>query len=154
MLRHATVPVTVFAIATTLMLGATQSAHAQASSVAGIMERAGQGDPIAQDDLATLYEWGAGVVQDTAEAARLYRLAAEQGYPAGQYNLGNVYARGIGLEQDNLRAYMWYSIAADEGDEDGPYDRDRIAGLLTAEQIAQAQEMARRCMESNYSQCD
>jgi TPR repeat protein len=118
------------------------------------MEGAAQGDAVAQDDLATLYEWGAGVPQDLVEAARLYRLAAEQGYPAGQYNLGNVYAHGIGVEQDNARAYMWYSIAADEGDEDGPYDRDRIASLLTADQIARAQEMARRCMESNYSQCD
>jgi len=142
------------AITAGLMLGVVQSAYAQASSVAGIMERAAQGDPIAQDDLATLYEWGAGVVQDHGQAARLYRLAAEKGYPAGQYNLGNAYARGIGLKQDNVRAYMWYSIAADEGDEDGPYDRDRIAGLLTAEQIAQAQELARRCMESDYSQCE
>jgi TPR repeat protein len=145
---------TLIAITAGLTLGAVQSAHAQASSVAGIMEGAAQGDAVAQDDLATLYEWGAGVPLDHAEAARLYRLAAEQGYPAGQYNLGNVYAHGIGVVQDNVRAYMWYSIAADEGDEDGPYDRDRTASLLTADQIAQAQEMARRCMESDYSLCD
>ena len=144
----------IFAIVIGCMLGAAQGAHAQAWAVEGIMARAVQGDAIAQDDRATLYEWGAGVVEDHSEAARLYRLAAEQGYAAGQYNLGNAYARGIGLEPDNVRAYMWYSIAADEGDEDGPYDRDRIAGLLTAEQIADAQEMARICMESGYSQCD
>ena len=152
----------IFAIVIGCMLGAAQGAHAQASGLSfgmeaafeGIMARAAQGDAIAQDDLATLYEWGAGVVQDHSEAARLYRLAAEQGYAAGQYNLGNVYARGIGLEPDNIRAYMWYSISANQGDEDGPYDRDRIADLMTAEQIADAQEMARICLESGYSQCD
>ena len=61
------------------------------------------GDATALDNLGTLYSWGAGVERDAAEAARLYRAAAELGRPAAQYNLGNMYASGEGIAQDQER---------------------------------------------------
>ena len=136
-----------------LMLATTQIASAQAPDVEELRARAEQGDANALDNLGTLYSWGAGVERDAAEAVRLYRLAAEQGRAAAQYNLGNMYASGEGVQQDNMRAHMWYDIAAMQGDEDGPFGRDLIAGLLTPNEITQAQEMARRCMASNYGDC-
>ena len=140
-------------IAFGLMLAATQMANAQAPDVEELKARAAQGDANALDNLGTLYSWGAGVERDAAEAVRLYRLAAEQGRAEAQYNLGNMYASGEGVAHDNLRAYMWYDIATLQGDEDGPFGRDLIAGLLTPGEIALAQEMARRCMASNYADC-
>ncbi len=135
------------------MLATTEMARAQAPDVEDIMARAAQGDANAQDNLGTLYSWGAGVERNAEEAVRYYRLAAEQGRAAAQYNLGNMYASGQGVVQDSVRAYMWYDIAASRGDEDGPFGLELIAALLTPDEIAQAQEMARRCLASNYQDC-
>ncbi len=140
-------------IAFGLMLVTAQTANAQAPSFEELEARAEQGDADAQDNLGTLYSWGAGVARDSLEAVRLYRLAAEQGYEVAQYNLGNMYARGEGVLQDNVRAHMWYSIAALRGDEDGPFSRDLLASFMTPAEIAQAQEMATRCMASDYVDC-
>jgi hypothetical protein len=43
------------------------------------------------------YDEGLGVVQDYAEAVRLYRLAAAQGHAAADINLGLMFERGRGL---------------------------------------------------------
>lgn len=51
---------------------------------------------------------------DKAEAARLYRQAAELGLPAAMYALGRSYDRGHGLTRDLGRAAHWYARAADE----------------------------------------
>jgi hypothetical protein len=57
-----------------------------------------------------------------------------------------------------VRAHMWFTLAAaalsgDSGDT-ATKNRDRIASKMTAEQIATAQEMARRCQESKLKNCD
>ena len=45
------------------------------------------GDAVAQFNLGLMYQDGLGVLQDDAEAARWYRLAAEQGNSVAQVNL-------------------------------------------------------------------
>ena len=47
-----------------------------------------QGHADAQAILGTMFEYGEGVAQDTAEAIRWYRLAAEQGHDNAQHQLG------------------------------------------------------------------
>jgi hypothetical protein len=69
-----------------------------------------------------------------------------------------MYADGTGVRQDFPRAHMWFSLAAaamsgDSGDT-ATKNRDRIASKMTAEQIATAQEMARRCQDSKLKKCD
>jgi hypothetical protein len=60
--------------------------------------------------------------------------------------------------QDFARAHMWFDLAAaaSRGDsrDKATKKRDRIASKMTAEQIATAQEMARRCQESKLKNCD
>jgi hypothetical protein len=51
---------------------------------------AAQGDPIAQDTLARMYESGDGVPQDIKEALKWYRLAAKQGFAKAQEGLERV----------------------------------------------------------------
>jgi hypothetical protein len=119
---------------------------------------AAQGHAPAQSSLGTAYEKGQGVPQDYQEAVKWYRLAAPQGNPLAQINLGVMYANGTGVRQDFVRAHMWFSLAAaamsgDSGDT-ATKNRDRIASKITAEQIAAAQEMARRCQESKLKNCD
>ena len=113
-----------------------------------------QGDPIAQRNLGLLYEAGEGVLENDAEALRWYMLAAVQGRASAQYNLGIMYDNGEGVPQNNLRAYMWWSVAAAQGIEDAREGRDIIADELTPEQLARGQDMAARCFESDFQDCE
>jgi TPR repeat protein len=56
-----------------------------------------------------------GVVQDYAEAVRLYSLAAAQGNALAQYNLGLMFENGQGVAQDYAEAVRLYSLAAEQG---------------------------------------
>jgi TPR repeat protein len=104
---------------------------------------ADQGHTSAQYNLAFKYDKGEGVPQDYAQAVKWYRLAADQGHTSAQYNLGVMYAKGRGVPQDDVQAHMWFNLAAAQGDEDGKQGRDLVAGKMTPQQIAQAQELAR-----------
>jgi len=107
-----------------------------------------QGNALSQMYLGVMYERGRGLAQDQAEAARWYRLAADQGLPVAQYALGGMYADGIGVPEDYVQAHLWLSLAASRLETSGVRDhavrnRDRIAGLMTPAQVAEAQRLAR-----------
>ena len=61
---------------------------------------------------------GRGVARDDAEAARLYRLAADQGVVHAQFSLGYMYERGHGVPRDYEAAARWYLLAAEQGHTD------------------------------------
>lgn len=73
--------------------------------------------------------------------------AAERGDIAAQANLGALYANGWGVERDDVLAHMWLNLAA-SGAKGRRFrrslirKRDRIAGRLTPERIAEAQRLA------------
>ena len=108
---------------------------------------ADQGNASAQFNLGVMYDTGAGVPQDYAEAGRWYRLAADQGNAGAQNNLGVMYRNGLGVPQDFVEAHMWANLAAlqlsgDDRDR-AVRNRDTVAARMTAEQIAEAQRRAR-----------
>ena len=111
-------------------------------------------DAYAQYNLGVMYDNGQGVVQDYAEAVRWYKLAAAQGYASAQYNLGFMYATGQGVVQNNVQAHMWFNIAAVKGDKDAVKNRDIVANKMTAEQVGQAQKLAKECQARNYKNCE
>jgi hypothetical protein len=92
-------------------------------------------------------------VLEGVDVADLQELA-EQGDAAAQYNLGSMSYNGKGVLQDYVRAHMWANLSAAQGEENGRGLRETLAALMTPEQIAQAQAMARGCLESDYSDCD
>jgi TPR repeat protein len=47
-----------------------------------------------------------------AEAARLWKLAAEQGIAGAQFNLGAMFESGRGVALDTAEAVRWYLLAA------------------------------------------
>ena len=102
---------------------------------------------VSQFNLALMYDLGQGVPQDYKEAARWYSRAAEQGQADAQINLGFNYDYGRGVPQDYVRAHMWYNLAVSRSTgkdrERAVKNRDRIATKMTAEQIAEAQRLAR-----------
>ena len=74
-----------------------------------------QGNAEAQFSLGVAYDTGQGVAQDSAEAARWYRLAADHGHAEAQFNLGVMYDEGKGVPQDYAEAAQWFRLAADHG---------------------------------------
>ncbi len=90
-----------------------------------------------------------GVEQNRAEAARLFRLAADAGNPEGQYFLAVLYTQGQGVEQDPVEAYAWVEIAstrtANNPELAQSLDalRQSLTAVMTASEIAEATAVAR-----------
>jgi len=112
-----------------------------------------QGFADAQNNLGSMYENGRGVLQNYTEAVRSYRQAAEQGLAIAQYNLGSMYAIGHGVPEDYERAYMWANLSSAQGNIIAAEFRDSLLMLMTAEQLARAQQMSQECLERNYQGC-
>ena len=117
-----------------------------------------QGDAQAQFNLGVMYDYGQGVSQNHREAVKWYRKAAEHGRARAQSNLGLMYDNGQGVPQDFVHAHMWFNVAAAalSGDDRKATmkNRDIVASKMTAVQIEKAQEMARRCQETKFKECD
>jgi peptidoglycan hydrolase-like protein with peptidoglycan-binding domain len=68
---------------------------------------------------------------------------AESGDAQSQYLYGRMHATGDGVLQDFIEAHKWLNLAAARGVRAARTERDRVAGSMTAAQIAQAQAAAR-----------
>uniref|UniRef100_A0A7S3JQN7 Uncharacterized protein n=1 Tax=Aureoumbra lagunensis TaxID=44058 RepID=A0A7S3JQN7_9STRA len=69
---------------------------------------------------ALLYLYGkGGVSQNSAQAVKLFRKAAERGHVPSQVALGVLLRHGNGVARDDYAAYAWLSRAAREGHTDG-----------------------------------
>jgi TPR repeat protein len=113
-----------------------------------------QGNPNAQVRLGDIYLDGLGVPQDYAEMAKWYRLAAEQGAADAQAVLGSAYAEGTGVARNYILAHMWLNLAA--AGEKKPdlrsfyaSRRGELERLMTPDQIAAAQQLAREWKPTN-----
>ena len=91
----------------------------------------------AQYNLGEMYEEGKGVSQDTTEAIKWYRLAAEAGLTIAQCNLGMLYA-----EKDDVLSYMWFFLATVQGHERAKTHCEGAANYMTIAQFIEAQAMA------------
>jgi TPR repeat protein len=94
-----------------------------------------------------MYEKGQGVTQDDAQAVKCFRIEADQGDLPAQYKLGFMYYDGRGVPRDYVQAHMWFNLSAAQCSEDEDEVvmklRDLVAGMMTPQQIAQAQKLAR-----------
>src|SRR5262252_251463 len=84
------------------------------TAVSSCRRIAEKGEAWAQLQLAELYDYGDGVPQSYAEAAKWYRKAAEQGDPEAQYNLFAMYYFGQGVKRDVGQAVLWVRKAAEQ----------------------------------------
>ena len=113
-----------------------------------------QGRARAQNNLGVMYENGEGVPENDAETIKWFRLAAGKGNASAQLNLGFMYFDGDGVPQNNVRAYVWWSVAAVQGHENAKYNRDIVFEQLTPALRGQAQQIATKCFESDYKDCE
>jgi uncharacterized protein len=116
-----------------------------------------QGAASAQFSLGMMYAKGQGVPQNYQAALKWFHKAAEQGDASAQNYLGLMYERGRGARQDFILAHMWSSIAAaalnGEDRKAALKRRDSVASHMTAAQLEKAEEMARRCQDSQFKEC-
>ena len=77
--------------------------------------RAEAGDPLAQFNLAVVFDRGQGTEQSAERAIAWYGAAAGQGVVAAQYQLGVIYSEGIAVPADHERAVYWFNQAAARG---------------------------------------
>ena len=108
----------------------------------------------AQYYLGIMYQWGRCVERNGAEAVSWYRRAAEQGHVWAQNRLAGAYYVGKGVERDFVRAFMWYTVVkmADAGEMLSSSSRtqvERITNEMSADQIAEAQRLAREWDEAH-----
>jgi len=104
---------------------------------------ADQGLPDAQYNLGQMYLNGYGVPKDLANAVKWFRSAAEQGNARGQIELGACYASGAGVPKDYVEGYKWINLASSQDIELANQWLLVMEAKMTAEQIAEAQHLAR-----------
>jgi hypothetical protein len=79
-----------------------------------------------------------------AEALRWYRLAGEQGDGQSLHRIGEAYWTGSSVPRDYTQAYMWFTVAALRWPQGmSLMIRQTLIRALSAEQIAEAQRLAR-----------
>ena len=114
------------------------------------LKSAMQGYAEAQEQLGLMYFRGE--VNDgkdsSKEAFRWLKAAAEKGIANAQSLVGVMYYMGTATVQDFVQAHAWLNLACANGDEKSHGFRDDIvAKLMTPEQIAKAQELAKEYFE-------
>jgi TPR repeat protein len=105
---------------------------------------ADKGNALAQNNLADLYLRGEGVPQDDAAAFHLFQEAASQGQTGARIKLGYMYSTGRGTAKDIVTAYSWITAASTSGDARGHDLLQSLESQLSASQIAQAKENAKK----------
>jgi TPR repeat protein len=91
---------------------------------------------------------------DYAPAMRVFRALAEQGNAKAQNVLGVMFRKGEGVAKNPARAHMWFSFAAKRGETGARAELREVAQTMTAQEISQAEAMAKTCEASNYRACE
>jgi hypothetical protein len=58
------------------------------------------------------------------------------------------------VPKNPARAHMWFSVAAARGDAKARAELREVSRKMTAQQISQAEAMARACEASGYRNCE
>jgi hypothetical protein len=90
------------------------------------------------------------VPRDDVEAVIWYRKAAEQGHCQAQDSLGRCYVEGRGVPKDIVLAYAWIRLATESGYTSVKNHASRLASLMTAPELTEAQEIYRE-FKQKYS---
>lgn len=88
-----------------------------------VEQKAFEGVPEAQHDLAAIYTAGHGGVEiNYTRAAAWFEEAAANGVANARYNLGVLYHQGLGVPRDIGKAISWYRAAADMDHPEAQYN--------------------------------
>ena len=119
---------------------------------------AAQGHVKSQLNLGLLYYRGDVVEQDLEAALKWLTTAAKQDSSEAQGYLGNMYTQGAGVTQNQLKGLMWLILAVENTDKRFVNRHTKMlnytSSQMSAEQIAQAKQLAQLCKTSGFTQCD
>ena len=118
-----------------------------------VLPLAQAGEGYYQNAMGLKYQDGENVLKNDKTSVKWFRLSAGTGFPYGQTNLAFAYYYGDGVLPDMKRAYMWFNLGIYNGAKGFSDRRHEVGKLLNASQLNEAQEMSRRCLESNYTDC-
>ena len=110
-----------------------------------------KGHAESQYKLAEMYRSGNGILENDSKALMWFQEAAAQGNAAAQASLGDMYQDGEGISKNNIKAFIWKSVAKQQGHYASLY---RLKEELSVRQLNKAQELASKCYESNFQDCD
>ena len=82
------------------------------------------------------------------EQIRQYLHLGRRGDAYALREIGFYYSKGWGVLRDFTKAYMWFTLAGMQGNLDALENRDTIDANVSAEQIARAEDMAKRWLET------
>ena len=116
-------------------------------------EAAQQGDVDSQSQLATLYDFGEGVIKDFKQAAKWYEKAAKQGHSYCQNNLGEMYLSGEGVIKSCFNAAYWFDKAAQQNFEHSQFELGKLyeVGCGVPRDITLAIYWFNKAAEQGYS---
>jgi len=110
-----------------------------------LRKAAEQDDADAECFLGMCYKEGEEVAKNDAEAVKWLRKSAERDLSGttALYELGNCYLNGQGVLKDYVEAYKWFDLASAHGNADAKRILPTFVSLMTTEQIAEGQRLAR-----------
>jgi uncharacterized protein len=76
-------------------------------------------------------------------------LAAQTCMPDALFELGMLYATGRDVETDLVVAHKWFNLAAARGNASALTYRLEVSREMSAEQIAEAQKLAREWLQTH-----
>src|ERR1700709_2327462 len=91
---------------------------------------------------------------DYVPASRVFRTLAEQGNAKAQNVLGIMFRKEEGVPKNPARAHMWFSFAAKRGEARAGAELREVSRTMAAQEISQAEAMAKACEASNYRACE
>ncbi len=106
-----------------------------------------RGHPEAVYQLGMAYLYGRGTVQNYKYAYQRFEQAARMNNHEAQYLIGIMHRDGMGVPVSRDMAYAWLNIAASNGNEVAAIERERVATLLSPEEMARAQEISLQTMQ-------
>ena len=91
--------------------------------------------------------------KDFIAASTLFLQAAQNGHADSMFFLANMHMNGEWVAQDAIKAYMWAELSVMLGNNNGDLLRTQIAEELSANDIFQAEGMARQCQARQFKDC-
>lgn len=79
---------------------------------------------------------------------------AQKGSSVCQYFLGLMCLRGCGALQDFILSHFWFNLAASRGHKKARSQLEKLTGSMSAEQVAEAQRMARDWVKTSRTDSD
>lgn len=96
-----------------------------------LVQKANQGDPLAQHELGIRYLNGDGFEKDTIKSFAWINKSADAGLPVALYNRGIFQTNGWGTEWNPFSAFKSFQLAAQRGFDQAKY----VMGLLFTENL-------------------